>query len=149
MASDIESDEAFDEEDLSDGFDASVLETEDGVEIDEDAIDVDGVEDVEDDEVVVEDVTLDAVAVVVDDEDDISLDQDVELALDEVLAETMRLTTEVDEDDDAVVEAEDKTDPTETVLPKQDDEFRCTSCRLLKKMSQLADPQKTLCRDCV
>ena len=35
------------------------------------------------------------------------------------------------------------------VLPKQDDEFRCSSCRLLKKTSQLSDRAKMLCRDCV
>jgi hypothetical protein len=40
-------------------------------------------------------------------------------------------------------------DPAETILPKQDDEFRCDSCRLLKKTSQLADRDKMLCRDCV
>ena len=40
MASDIESDEVFDEEDLSDGFDSSIIEAEDG-EVAEDGIDVD------------------------------------------------------------------------------------------------------------
>ena len=84
-----------------------------------------------------------------DDEDDLSLDQDVELALDEVLAETMRLTTEIEDDEDTAPDVDDKSDPTETILPKQDDEFRCSSCRLLKKMSQMADKSKNLCRDCV
>jgi hypothetical protein len=71
------------------------------------------------------------------------------LALDEVLAETMRLTTDVDEDEDATPEPDEKGELGESVLPKQDDEFRCHSCRLLKKMSQLADEDRTLCRDCV
>jgi hypothetical protein len=159
MADDIEEEEVFDEEDLADGFDAEAL---DGDELGEDAIniadvdadpeiegdDADLVEDVdvadEEDEVVVEVETPAA-----DDEDDLALDHDVELALDEVLAETMRLTTEPEDDDDSPVEVEDKTDPTDSVLPKQDDEFRCRSCRLLKKMSQLADRDRTLCRDCV
>jgi hypothetical protein len=35
------------------------------------------------------------------------------------------------------------------VLPKQADEFRCTNCFLIKKTSQLADPKRQLCRDCV
>ena len=152
MADDIEEDEVFDEEDLAEGFDAEELEADDLLEGDVADIDADAdVEvkdvDLEDDET--DDVVVEAEAVVVDDEDDLTLDQDVELALDEVLAETMRLTTEPDDDEDSPPEVEDKTDPAESVLPKQDDEFRCQSCRLLKKVSQLADKERTLCRDCV
>jgi hypothetical protein len=149
MADDLEDDEVFDEEDLAEGFDGEDLEEdvlEDGADVlgEGDEI-VDDVED-EADEVVAE---PEAALAPVDDEDDLTLDQDVELALDEVLAETMRLTTEPDDDDDAPVDVEDKTEAAESVLPKQDDEFRCSSCRLLKKVSQLADPAKNLCRDCV
>ena len=149
MASDIESDEVFDEEDLSDGFDSSIIEAEDG-EVAEDGIDVD--EDAIDELVgddVADDTPTEVLPLVADDEDDLSLDQDVELALDEVLAETMRLTTEIEDDEDTAPDVDDKSDPTETILPKQDDEFRCSSCRLLKKMSQMADKSKNLCRDCV
>ena len=74
---------------------------------------------------------------------------DLELALDEVLAETIRRTTTPEDDENGPVDVDPLVDPLETILPKQDDEFRCKSCRLLKKMSQLADPAKTLCRDCV
>jgi hypothetical protein len=149
MASDIESDEVFDEEDLSDGFDSTIIEGEDGevavdgIEVDEDAID-----ELEEDEIA-DDTPTEVLPLAADDEDDLSLDQDVELALDEVLAETMRLTTEIEEDEDTAPDVDDKSDPTETILPKQDDEFRCSSCRLLKKMSQMADKSKNLCRDCV
>ncbi len=151
MADDIEEEEVFDEEDLADGFDAEV-EGDDLIE--EGAIvDVDADPEAEGDDVDLVDEEDDVVAEVevaaVDDEDDLTLDQDVELALDEVLAETMRLTTEPDDDEDGPPEVEDKTDPAESVLPKQDDEFRCKRCRLLKKMSQLADRERTLCRDCV
>jgi len=52
-------------------------------------------------------------------------------------------------DEDVPVEPEEKGEATDSVLPKQDDEFRCSSCRLLKKTSQLADRPKSLCRDCV
>ena len=76
-------------------------------------------------------------------------DADVELALDEVLAETIRRSTTPDDDDEAPIDNDPLVDPLEAILPKQDDEFRCKSCRLLKKTSQLADPAKTLCRDCV
>jgi hypothetical protein len=34
-------------------------------------------------------------------------------------------------------------------VPKQANEFVCTNCHLVKHQSQLADPAKTLCRDCV
>ncbi len=37
----------------------------------------------------------------------------------------------------------------ERVLPKQADEFVCSSCFLVKNTTQLADPDKGLCRDCV
>lgn len=33
--------------------------------------------------------------------------------------------------------------------PKQPNEFVCTSCRLVKHLSQLADRKTELCRDCV
>jgi hypothetical protein len=120
MSIDGENDEVFDEEELAEGFDEEVL----GEEID-----------------------------VIDDADDLDVDVvadlDVELALDEVLAETIRRTTAPEDDDDGPIEVDPLVDPLEAILPKQDDEFRCKSCRLLKKMSQLADPDKTLCRDCV
>ena len=99
-----------------------------------------------DDEIDEEAPVLTAVA---EDDDDLADDADVELALDEVLAETIRRTTAPEDDDDGPIEVDPLVDPLEAILPKQDDEFRCKSCRLLKKMSQLADPDKTLCRDCV
>ena len=163
MASDEEVDEVFDEDELADGFDEeSVVEDIDDVDIDD--VDIDGerdddaddvvdvedvvgvedvvdVEDVEDDEVVPEVVAIE--------DDDVVDDADIELALDEVLAETIRRTTAPEDDDELPIEVDPLVDPTETILPKQDDEFRCTSCRLLKKTSQLADRSRMLCRDCV
>jgi len=149
MADDLDQDEVFDEEDLAEGFDGDDAETDEF--IDPDALDDDTTAVVDADDEGDEDVVADVVVepAVVDDEDDLALDEDVELALDEVLAETMRLTTEVDDDEDAVPDTDEKGEPVESVLPKQDDEFRCKSCRLLKKVSQLADKDRTLCRDCV
>jgi hypothetical protein len=89
------------------------------------------------------------VEVAVPEDDDVVDDADVELALDEVLAETIRRTSTPEDDDEIVGEVDSSVDPAETILPKQDDEFRCNSCRLLKKTSQLADRPKGLCRDCV
>jgi hypothetical protein len=151
MASEVKSDEVVDEEELVDGFDEEIVseeELEDVVEAIE-AEEADDVDDVvvvalvEDDEVV---ATAGAVA---EDDDDVVDDADVELALDEVLAETILRTSVPEDDDEAPLEVDPTLDTTEAILPKQDDEFRCKSCRLLKKTSQLADKVSWLCRDCV
>jgi hypothetical protein len=152
MASDAENDEVFDEEELADGFIEEIVseeELEDAVsDIEDDDDEADVEVDVpvvvlsDDDEVVV------AVALVEEDEDEVD-DADVELALDEVLAETILRTSVPEDDDEAPLEVDLTLDTTEVILPKQDDEFRCKSCRLLKKMSQLADKSSMLCRDCV
>lgn len=141
MASDGDTEEVFDEEELAEGFDEEIVGEEDLEEVDdvEEALDVE-IPDVED-EVVVE--------VAIPDDDDVADDADVELALDEVLAETIRRSSTPEEDDEAPGEIDPLVDPAETILPKQDDEFRCASCRLLKKTTQLADRSKMLCRDCV
>jgi hypothetical protein len=153
MASDVESDEVFDEEELAEGFDEESVteeELEDEVDVIEDdvedddvlvAVDVEATDD--DDEVVV------AAVAATDDDDDVVDDADVELALDEVLAETILRTSVPEDDDEAPIEVDPLLDTTEAILPKQDDEFRCKSCRLLKKTSQLADKANMLCRDCV
>ncbi len=74
-------------------------------------------------------------------------DEDVEASLDEILKE--RLVVEEDEDGEEVPEPEDRSEVSERVLPKQADEFVCRSCFLVKHSSQLADPDKGFCRDCV
>ncbi len=157
MSIDGENDEVFDEEELAEGFDEEVLSEDDIIDDDVDldivVVDDDAVEAVDDD---VDDVVdadeadedSPAVVALVDD-DDLADDADVELALDEVLAETIRRTTTPEDDDEGPIDVDPLADPFETILPKQDDEFRCASCRLLKKMSQLADVDKNLCRDCV
>ncbi len=142
--SDSETDEVFDEDELAEGFDEEIVGDDeiatDDVDV-EDEVEVDDIEDVEGDDVVAE--------VVVVEDDDLVDDADIELALDEVLAETIRRTTTPEDDEDVPGEVDPTLELAEVILPKQDDEFRCQSCRLLKKMSQLADKDKTLCRDCV
>jgi hypothetical protein len=136
MASNGDTEEVFDEEELAEGFDEEVV----GEEEDVDETEGDDVIDVDDGVLVV---------VAVPEEDDLVDDTDVELALDEVLAETIRRTSTPEDDEEVPGEVDTLVDPAETILPKQDDEFRCNSCRLLKKTSQLADRSKGLCRDCV
>ena len=147
MSSNSDADEVFDEEELAEGFDEEIV----GAEIDDaEGVDVEDLVDDEDEDVAIEldEDETPAEAVIVDDED-IADDADVELALDEVLAESIRRTTTPEDDDDLVGEVDPTAELVEAILPKQDDEFRCASCRLLKKTSQLADGSKMLCRDCV
>ena len=152
MASDVENDEVFDEEELAEGFDEEIVSEDDLEDVVGDIEDGEEVEDV--DALVVEDAAEDdevvvAVAVITEDDDDVVDDADVELALDEVLAETILRTSVPEDDDEAPLEVDPTLDAAEAILPKQDDEFRCKSCRLLKKTSQLADRPNMLCRDCV
>jgi len=142
MASDVENDEVFDEEELAEGFIEEIVSEEELEDV------VADIEDDDVDEVAVEDVVV-TTAVLVEEDDDLVDDADVELALDEVLAETILRTSLPEDDDEAPVDVDPTVDLTEALLPKQDDEFRCKSCRLLKKTSQLADKGKMLCRDCV
>lgn len=144
MASDGDTDEVFDEEELAEGFDEEIVGEEDLEDV-EDVADVEEVDDV----AVLEDVEEVLPEVVVPDDDDVADDADVELALDEVLAETIRRSSTPEDDEEAPGDLDTSIDPAETILPKQDDEFRCRSCRLLKKTSQLADRSKMLCRDCI
>ena len=129
------SDELFEDDDL--------IEEDDDLETDEESEGDDGEGD---DEAPI------AVAVDTSGEDDLeddANDSDVELALDEVLAERVKIVTDDDDEDEPVAPSEDSSDLGESVLPQQDDEFRCVSCRLLKKKSQLAKTGDQICRDCV
>jgi hypothetical protein len=152
MASDVENDEVFDEEELAEGFDEEIASEDDLEDVVDEVVDDEEAKDVEAlvvDDAVEDDEAVPVVAVVVEDEDDVVDDADVELALDEVLAETILRTSVPEDDDEAPIEVDPTLDVTEAILPKQDDEFRCKSCRLLKKTSQLADRSAMLCRDCV
>ncbi|MFY9783662.1 MAG: DUF4193 family protein [Acidimicrobiales bacterium] len=148
MASEVDNDEVFEEEDLADGFDEEIVSEEDLAEVVEE-IDDDEVDDVVIVDLVEDEDVVAAAVAVIDDDDDVVDDADVELALDEVLAETILRTSVPEDDDEAPLEIDPTLDTTEAILPKQDDEFRCKSCRLLKKTSQLADKSAMLCRDCV
>jgi Domain of unknown function (DUF4193) len=145
--SDDGEDEVFDEGELADGFEEEIIE--EGAELEDgDVLVAD--EDSDEEEIAAIEEEENAVPAVPEEIEDVADEADVELALDEVLAETIRRDTTPEDDDEAPTTEIDPTlDPSDILLPKQDDEFRCTSCRLLKKMSQLADKQKTLCRDCV
>lgn len=82
-----------------------------------------------------------------EDEDELEVDHDVEATLDEILKERL-VVVEEEEEDDEPADREDQTD-TGKVAPKRPDEFVCQSCFLVKHPSQLADPKRQYCRDCV
>jgi hypothetical protein len=58
----------------------------------------------------------------------------------------------VDDDEEVVpldLARDDRAEAIDTkVVPKQENEFTCRNCFLVKHRSQLADKKKMLCRDC-
>lgn len=91
-----------------------------------------------------------------DDDDD---DDESSPSLDELVAQraaARRAVGELDDDGDIMALSSERDDDavrepiTPRVVPiKQRQEFVCNRCRLVKAKSQLADPQRGLCRDCV
>ncbi len=99
-----------------------------------------------------------------DDDGDVVLDDDdeeeTEANLDEILAQrpaARRGSDESDDDDEddlLTFSPEPKLGsadpPPSKITPiKEQAEFVCKRCHLVKKRSQLSDPKRTLCRDCV
>ncbi|MGI8407506.1 MAG: DUF4193 family protein [Actinomycetota bacterium] len=118
------------------------------LEDDDEPVDLESLDD-EDDE--------DEDGVVLDDDDE----EETEANLDEILAQrpaARRGSDESDNDDDEddllTFSPEPKLGsadpPPSKITPiKEQAEFVCKRCHLVKKRSQLADPKRTLCRDCV
>ncbi len=145
-----------DEPDDPDIVELEALEDDDLIDDDEDGLD--------DDVLVVEDLlaadvddpVVVPVAVVVaeedddDDDDDDDLDpDDVEAGLDVILKDRLVVVDEQDDEDDDVPDADDRAEGSTKVVPKRPGEFVCQSCFLVKHPSQLADPERMFCRDCV
>ena len=77
-------------------------------------------------------------------------DSDVEASLDVILKERLVQDDDEDEDEDEPNDPEDRTAPEGgKVQPRQPQEFVCQSCFLVKHPSQMADPKRQYCRDCV
>jgi Domain of unknown function (DUF4193) len=79
-------------------------------------------------------------------------------SLDELLAQraaARRGSDDAEDDDDIMALTSERTEKlseasTARVIPIKDrQEFVCNRCHLVKAKSQLADPQRGLCRDCV
>ena len=151
-------DDEFEEEDEEpsepEDIDAELEEDEFGSDIDvEDVDDVDDVlvDDTDDVADVITEEGEDEEDEVVDLEEELHPD-DVEEPLDVLLLERTSSglldEDEYDEDEDDS-EADDKSDPSTRIPPKRPGEFVCRSCFLVKHPSQLADPERMLCADCV
>jgi hypothetical protein len=86
-----------------------------------------------------------------EEEEEVALATDEETSFDEFLSKAKE-TTEADEEEESLLDLtrEERLESLSIrAAPKQANEFVCASCRLVKHESQLADPQKQLCRDCV
>jgi hypothetical protein len=153
---------------MADDVDDPLLEEEEGVEepdelddtaledlpVDEDLLTDDALDEPDDDDDADVDVLDDEdedVVVEVEEEEEEEAEEDedeVEASLDVILKEKLVVADE-ETDDEEAPEQEDRVETTLKVLPKQPDEFVCQSCFLVKHPSQLADPDRRLCRDCV
>lgn len=74
-----------------------------------------------------------------------------EASLEEILSKRGD-AVELEEEDDGLLDlTPDERLETLSIrpVPKQANEFVCSNCHLVKHQSQLADPARQLCRDCV
>ncbi|HMC07718.1 MAG TPA: DUF4193 family protein [Actinomycetota bacterium] len=74
-----------------------------------------------------------------------------EASLEEILSKRGDVA-EVEEEEDSLLDlTPDERMETLSIrpVPKQANEFVCSNCHLVKHQSQLADPARQLCRDCV
>jgi len=83
-----------------------------------------------------------------DDDDDLDPD-DVEAGLDVILKDRLVVVDEEPDEDEEVPDPEERVDGSTRVPTKRPEEFVCASCFLVKHPSQLADPTRMFCRDCV
>jgi hypothetical protein len=80
-----------------------------------------------------------------------------ETSLEELLAQRAAARRPAEEEDDDIMSLASEKEPklagdpiNAKVIPlREQQEFVCQRCRLVKKRSQLADAERTLCRDCV
>ena len=115
-------------------------------------------EDLEDAELDVDEIEEEEAALATDEEED---DDDEATSLDELLAQraaARRGTDDADDEDDIMALSSESVEVDTTVaepIPvkvapvKEQKEFVCRSCFLVKSKSQLADADRVLCRDCV
>ncbi|HSK24264.1 MAG TPA: hypothetical protein VK906_13850 [Egicoccus sp.] len=128
----------LDEEAVGDDFD-----DEDDALVDDDAFDEDDLE---------EDDDLEEAEVLDDEPEDLTVPVPSEDG-DEDEEETAALPATVAFDDDdaeivAAVAGDDDEDDDDEIEGVREGEFVCRSCYMAKRETQLADPERMLCRDC-
>jgi hypothetical protein len=153
--------EEEEEEEPSEPDDIDDLEEDDefGSDMDVDDVDVDVDVDDEDVLVVATEKSGDAATGEGEDEEDEVVDleeelhpDDVEEPLDVLLLERTSsglLDEDEYEEDEDDSDTDDRSEPGSRIPPKRPGEFVCRSCFLVKHPSQLADPERMLCSDCV
>jgi hypothetical protein len=87
-----------------------------------------------------------------DEEEDLAEPASIgEASLEEILSKRGDVA-EIEEEEDSLLDlTPDERMETLSIrpVPKQANEFVCSNCHLVKHQSQLADPARQLCRDCV
>ena len=85
-----------------------------------------------------------------EEEDDEVLDpDDVEASLDVILKDRLVVEDEEEEEDEEPPDPAESAEGTGRIMPRRPGEFVCQSCFLVKHPSQLEDPKRMFCRDCV
>lgn len=135
----------LDEDDL----DPAVLDDDLEVDIDDDLVIGDEVDDI--DEIIEAPVMPEAPqAAEEEDDDEIADPDDVEASLDDILKDRLVIEDDApDDDEDETPDLDDRGEGASIVIPRRPDEFVCQSCFLVKHVSQIANAEKQLCRDCV
>lgn len=137
---------------------------EDDEDTEDDEVDPDD-EIIDDDLVLDDDLEVDDDLAVDDEVDDVETeaetaeeeeDEDTEASLDQILDQRAKaeLVAVNDDDDDLLELVSDEvagvTPLRAKITPVQEkQEFVCARCHLVKNRSQMADPKRVLCRDCV
>lgn len=147
IVADGDLDETVEELELNEDGDELEVDPDEELDlVDEDEVPVD--------EIIEADESAEAVADEAEEEFD--REDDVEEPLDKILEQRTAsgglIPEEAgsdDEEPDSQLDGDDRTLAPDGVSPKKPGEFTCMSCFLVKHPSQLADPKKMLCRDCV
>jgi hypothetical protein len=156
----------FADDELEDDEELTEAELDDDDALDDDSLDEDGL----DDDVLDDSVELDDELVVTEEDDDSDDDDDDstatgddeeegEASLDEILAErsvAKRGSDEAEDEDEDImalvpepeVTTLDDVLPVEITPVRDQEEFVCSNCHLVKKKVQLVDAKRMLCRDC-
>ena len=69
--------------------------------------------------------------------------------MDVILKDRLVVEDEEEEEDEEPPDPAESAEGTGRIMPRRPGEFVCQSCFLVKHPSQLEDPKRMFCRDCV